>query len=498
MRFLLLAFICFVSILLPSTIALSSYPESNNFTTTSVSNQYIVVLKPDFAASSFALNSNEKLIKKFSIINGLLIETNDPRSLNRNGVLYIESNKKLHILGEESNPSWGLDRIDARRGLDNVYHYSSTGSGVNVYVIDSGILDTHSEFTNRIGNGYSAYTVGDGYDDTSDCNGHGTHVSGTIAGTTYGVAKEAIIHPVRVLDCEGSGSTDNVLSGIEWVATKAKLPAVANMSLGGDRMQSINDAATNAIAKGIIFVAAAGNSSADACNYSPASAPNVISVAASDRNDASASFTNYGSCVKLYAPGVDILSAGIANNNASATMSGTSMASPHTTGVVALLLQQNPSAKTSTIISQLINNATRGVISNVPSNTPNLMLYSDPKNGDTPSDPGMPSECSDSWACYTSSGNLNPTTYYEQQPKSPIVVNYSRPIKIYAKANAALSIYLYYSADGGKTWSTVAQATNGGNTESITYQANNRGLYTSMIMLKTSGTSGTYSAWIVK
>jgi hypothetical protein len=491
----LLFSLIFISSLLISTPTRASYPESDHFTTTSIPNQYIVVLKPEFSTSNFEIRANEKVLKKYSILNGMLIETtNDPNTLKRNGVSYVEPNLQMHILSQQSNPPWGLDRIDAHTGLDNLYHYSATGYGVQVYVIDTGLLATHTEFTNRIGKGFSALPG-----DSKDCNGHGTHVSGTIAGSTYGVAKQAIIHPVKVLDCNGSGSTDNVISGIEWVATNASLPAVANMSLGGDKLQSINDAVSAAIAKGIVFVVAAGNFSADACNYSPASTPNVISVAASDQSDVSASFTNYGSCVKVYAPGVSILSAGISDNNSSATMSGTSMASPHVTGVVAQLLQLTPSAKPTAIVSQLINKATRGVLSSVPSNTPNLMLYSEPKDSPTPpSDPGAPSECSDSWACYTASNSLNPTTYYDQQPKSPIVVNYARPIKIYVKGDADFDIFLYYSNNGGQSWTTVAQATATGYAESLTYQANDRGLYTAMIMLKTSGTSGTYSAWIVK
>ena len=491
--------------LILSTTALGSFPDSENLTTNSIPNQYIVVLNPEFSTKSFNTLFTETVIKRFPILNALLIETNDdPGTLKRDGVSYVEPNSMMHILASQSNPPWGLDRIDSKTGLDNTYNYSGTGNGVNVYVIDTGVMAAHSDFSGRVGNGYSAISGGG----TEDCNGHGTHVSGTILGSSYGVAKKATLHPVRVLDCQGSGTMDSILSGIEWVASNAKLPAVANMSLGGNKVQSINDAVSKAISRGVVFVVAAGNSSDDSCRYSPASTPDAITVAACDRADASASFTSFGSCVDVYAPGVSILSAGISGNTSSATMSGTSMASPHTAGVVALLLEKSPSASPSAITGQLINNATRGVISSVPSGTANLLIFSS-SNGGTPTptpaptptptpDPGIPSECNDSWACYTASNSLNPTTYYEQQPKNPIVVNYARPIKIYIKGNADFDVYLYQSNDGGSNWTMVQKADATGTTESLTYQANTRGLYTAIIMLKISGTSGAYNSWIVK
>ena len=501
----MLIIVCIITFFL-STVGLASYPESTTFDQVSaIPNEYIVVLKPDFNAQSFSLKSGERILKKYQTINGMLVETtDDPITLKREGVAYVEPNIKMHILGSQSGATWGIDRIDSRSGLDGVYNYSATGSGVNVYVIDTGIMASHSEFSGRVGSGFSA--LGDG--STADCNGHGTHVSGTIAGTTYGIAKRANIYPVRVLDCNGSGSTDWVISGIEWVVNNARRPAVANMSLGGSKMQSINDAVTKAIAKGVVFVVAAGNSSDNACNYSPASTPEAITVAAADKNDTSASFTSFGSCVDTYAPGVSILSAGISSNTSTATMSGTSMASPHTAGTVALLLEKSPSASPATITAQLINNATRGAITGVPSQTPNLFIYTNPQGGGTdpspgpsPSptpDPGTPSECTPSIMCFNVSGNLNPTTYYEQQPKEPMAVNYSRPLKIYVKGNADFDVYLYYSGDSGQNWSEVAKGVSIGTTESLTYQASKRGLYTYLVMLKTAGTSGAYNAWIVK
>jgi len=492
----------FVTLL--STAVFSSYPDSEGFITTAIPNEFIVVLKPEVSTQSFALRVNERVLKRFNNLNGMLIETDaDPGTLKREGVLYVEPNSRVHILADQNNATWGIDRIDSRSGVDGVYKYSATGSGVNVYVIDTGILATHNEFSGRVGMGYSAIDGGS----TADCNGHGTHVSGTIMGTTYGIAKRATVYPVRVLDCEGSGATSDVIEGIEWVAANARRPAVANMSLGGSKMQSMNDAVAKAIAKGVVFVVAAGNSSDNSCLYSPASTPEAITVAASDKSDVSASFTSFGTCVDTYAPGVSITSAGISSPSSTATMSGTSMASPHTAGAVALLLEKSPSSSPAAIASQLINNATRGAISSVPSSTPNLLIFTNPQAGGDPVPPptptpdpgtGKPTECNEAWMCSAVSGNLNATTYYEQQPKEAMAINYPRPLKIYVQGNADFDAYLYYSTNGGQAWTEVARATVTGTTESMTYQANGRGLYVWIVMLKTSGTSGTYNAWIVK
>ena len=496
MRSLILSLFLFLA-----TSIFASYPESTDFEaeSTSINNEYIVVLKPEFDTQSFSVRNNEKILKRFRLINAMLVETDDPDNLQREGVAYVEPNVRLHILTDQSNATWGLDRIDSRSGLDSKYKYSNTGSGVHTYIVDTGIKANHKEFSGRIGSGFSSISGG-----TDDCNGHGTHVAGTVAGTTYGVAKKAIIHPVRVLDCDGSGTTSGVIQGVEWVANNAQKPAVANMSLGGSKLQSLNDAVKKAIDTGVIFVVAAGNNGRDACNGSPGSTPEAITVAASDKSDVSASFTSNGRCVDIYAPGVSITSAGISGDSSTATMSGTSMASPHTAGVAALLLGQNPNASPATISSKLINNATRGIISNVPSGTPNIFLYTNPSatnpdpDPDPEPNPEIPSKCNDSWACYTSSGSLTATSYYKQEPKDYVVVNYPRPLEMYVKGTADIDLYLYHSSNGGQSWTQVAKAIKTGYAESMTYQANTRGMYTWIVMLKTSGASGSYNLWLVK
>ncbi|MSY38944.1 MAG: S8 family serine peptidase, partial [Actinobacteria bacterium] len=245
--------------------------------------------------------------------------------------------------GTQGCATWGLDRIDQlTANLDGLFTPAGTGSGVVAYVVDTGIYAAHSDFTGRISSGYTAISDGNG---TNDCNGHGTHVAGTIGGTTYGVAKQVTLVPVRVLGCTGSGSTSGVIAGIDWAITHhASGPAVLNMSLGGGYSKTLNDAVVAAVADGITVVVAAGNSSVNACDSSPASEATAITVGATSSNDARASFSNYGSCVDLFAPGVNITSAGISGTTSASTFSGTSMASPHVAGAAAVYLGLRSSA----------------------------------------------------------------------------------------------------------------------------------------------------------
>ena len=289
----------------------------------------------------------------------------------------VEIDAPLRLSDTQQQAPWGLDRIDQRSlPLSGSYSPVASGAGVIAYVIDSGVLPGHAEFAGRVREGWTAIADGQG---TVDCNGHGTHVAGTIAGQTYGVAKAAVIIPVRVVDCAGSGHTSDLIAGLDWVAANhaSGTPAVANMSIGAPPSAMLDAAVQSLINDGITAVVAAGNSSADACNRSPARVPDVITVAASDSSDRQASFSNFGACVDLYAPGVGITSAAIASTTATAVMSGTSMAAPHVAGAAAAQLSLNTQLAPSAVATDLLAKATTGTVLATTSGTPNRLLFSD-------------------------------------------------------------------------------------------------------------------------
>jgi len=278
----------------------------------------------------------------------------------------------------QSGATWGLDRTDQRGlPLSTTYSYTNTGAGVNAYIIDTGIRTAHNQFGGRAVKGYDAVTSGGS---AEDCNGHGTHVAGTVGGSTYGIAKSVKLFAVRVLDCGGSGSWSGVIAGMDWVAANRVKPAVANMSLGGGASTSVDDALRRLIASGVMVGVAAGNGNRggrqqDACNFSPARVSEAITVGATDKTDTKTSWSNYGPCVDIFAAGSGITSAWYTSNTATNTISGTSMATPHVVGVAALYLQSNTSASPAAVASALRGNATSGVVKNSYTTNP-LLLFS--------------------------------------------------------------------------------------------------------------------------
>jgi len=306
----------------------------------------------------------------------------------------IEQDAVVTLDATQSGATWGLDRIDARSlPLDGVYSYGPTGAGVDAYIIDTGILSGHIDFGGRVQSGYDAVTIGG---NAEDCDGHGTHVAGTVGGTEWGVAKEVNLIPVRVLDCNGSGSFSGVIAGMDWVAGQASGPSVANMSLGGGASSSVDAAVSRMVDAGVTVVVAAGNSNADACNSSPARAAAAITVGATTSSDARASYSNFGSCLDIFAPGSGITSAWYTSATSTNTISGTSMASPHVAGAAALWLEENSSWTPAEVVNALTNAATEGAVTNADGSvtsgrgrnrttttipSANLLLYVDPGMG---------------------------------------------------------------------------------------------------------------------
>jgi len=367
-----------------------------------VPDSYIVVLKSDVARSEREAPSNRPLVATLAqelgrahggnvnavyqyALKGFAVRLNakqaealadDPR------VDYVEADQVVEAFASQSPATWGLDRVDQRDlPLNNTYTYNQTGQGVHAYIIDTGIRASHQEFAGRIGNGFSS--VGDA-NGTNDCHGHGTHVAGTTGGTTYGLAKQVTLHAVRVLNCQGSGTNAGVISGVDWVTQNHVNPAVANMSLGGGASSALDQAVANSITAGVSYAIAAGNSNADACTTSPARG-------ATTNTDARSSFSNFGTCLDIFAPGSNITSAWNTSDSATNTISGTSMATPHVTGALALYLETNPTASPAAASQALRDNSTLNKVTSPGTGSPNRLLYSLFGSGPPPGDTTPPS-----------------------------------------------------------------------------------------------------------
>jgi subtilisin family serine protease len=352
-----------------------------------VPGQYIVTLQSEYSASSATEQLGVKPLFTYNTVVRGFAAVLTPAQLatvrSSPGVAAVEENSVVTVSEPPAESaavpsrsaltaaSWGLDRIDQRKlPLDHAYNVAATGRGVTAYVVDTGIDTRNTEFGGRAVVGFDA--VSDGHAG-QDCHGHGTHVAGTIGGATYGVARSVSLVAVRVLNCKGNGTAAGMLAGFDWVAGHAKQPAVLNASLGGPGSAAVDDAVDAIAARGTLPVVAAGNSSLDACTISPARAAHVVTVAASDAQDRQTSFSNYGPCVKMYAPGSAIVSAKLGGG--SVAMSGTSMASPHVAGVAALYKQWKPVATPNDLTRWLVDQSTKNVLSSLGAGSPNRLIY---------------------------------------------------------------------------------------------------------------------------